>query len=259
MFFPKLRRKAKWVFAFLAVAFALSFVVAGVGTGFGSGFGDYLAELFNRQPGSGDQVSLDEARGRVAKNPKDPKAQLALATAAGAEQKTDEAIAALVAYKALKPKDQDALRQLAGLYLAKASDAEQRASEAQQRGAEAFFGSEVTNPASKVSQAVGVAPLTQSEQQDVSQAYSTALTEAQDAYTKEAAVWKELTELNPEDSSYFFELGRSSQQSNNAAQAITAFETYLRLAPNDVNAPQVRQLVKQLKAQKKNGGPPGLG
>ena len=52
MFFPKLRRKAKWVFAFIALAFGLSFVVAGVGSGFGSGIGDYLSELFNRQPGT---------------------------------------------------------------------------------------------------------------------------------------------------------------------------------------------------------------
>ncbi len=259
MFFPKLRRKAKWVFAFLALAFALSFVVAGVGTGFGSGFGDYLSELFNRQPGTDDQVSLEDARERVAKNPKDAKAQLALANAAAGEQRIDEAIAALVAYKELRPRDQDALRQLAGLYLEKASAAEQRAQAAQERGAEAFFSNEISDPNSKVGQALGAGPLVSSEQQDVSQAYSTAMTEAQDAYTKEAATWKELAALDPEEPSYLKELGRSSTQANQAPQAIAAFERFLKLSPNDPDAAQIRQILKQLREQQKKGGAAGLG
>ena len=40
MFFPKLRRQAKWVFVFLALVFALGFVVFGVGSGGGIGLGD---------------------------------------------------------------------------------------------------------------------------------------------------------------------------------------------------------------------------
>jgi len=41
MFFPKLRRNAKWVFLFLALVFALGFVGFGVGAG-GVGFGVVL-------------------------------------------------------------------------------------------------------------------------------------------------------------------------------------------------------------------------
>ena len=41
MFFPKLRRRAKWVFAFLALAFGIGFVAFGVGTGVsGTSLGD---------------------------------------------------------------------------------------------------------------------------------------------------------------------------------------------------------------------------
>ena len=48
MFFPKLRRRAKWVFLVLAVFFGGGFLIFGVGTGAGSGIGDYFADLLNR-------------------------------------------------------------------------------------------------------------------------------------------------------------------------------------------------------------------
>ena len=67
MFFPRLRRRAKWVFAFLALAFALAFVVAGVGSGFGSGLGDYLADIFNRQPGA--NANAADARDEAVADP----------------------------------------------------------------------------------------------------------------------------------------------------------------------------------------------
>src|SRR3954464_2685394 len=41
MFFPRLRKQAKWVFVFLAAVFMLSFVFLGVGSG-SSGIGDIL-------------------------------------------------------------------------------------------------------------------------------------------------------------------------------------------------------------------------
>ncbi len=96
MFFPRLRKRAKWVFLFLALAFAFGFVGFGVGAG-GSGIGDYLAELFNRQPGTGTP-SIDDAQARVDKNPADADAQLDLANAYQVEGETDKAIAALTAF-----------------------------------------------------------------------------------------------------------------------------------------------------------------
>src|SRR3712207_788382 len=126
MFFPKLRRKAKWVFAFLALAFALAFVVAGVGTGVGSGFGDYLAELFNRQAAT-DEVSVGDAQERVRENPNDANAHRDLANALQNEQRTDEAIAAWETYVRLRPDDSEGLQSLATLYAEKATAAEERA------------------------------------------------------------------------------------------------------------------------------------
>jgi cytochrome c-type biogenesis protein CcmH/NrfG len=248
MFFPKLRRRAKWVFAFLAVAFALAFVVAGVGTGLGSGFGDYLADLFNRQPGT-EETSLAQARERVRENPRDAEAQLALATALQGEGRTDDAILALDAYTKLRPNDAEAFQALAGLYAIKATAAEQRAQAAQVEGSAAFFGNELSDPSGALAEQLGTDPITQYLQQQTSQAYQTAFTQAQEARRQEAAAWRELTQLEPDDANNWLSLGLAAQQANDFPEAIRAYTRYLRLAPDSPQTPQIRQLVKQLKQQ----------
>ena len=129
MFFPRLRRHAKWMFLFLALVFALGFVGFGVGAG-GVGVGD----IFRDASGSG-VPSISDAEKRVSENPRDAAAFRDLATAQQAAGNVDEAIDALESFVALRPKDADALRELAALYLTKAGEAQQRAQIAQLRAA----------------------------------------------------------------------------------------------------------------------------
>src|SRR5262249_2494487 len=82
LFFQRMRRGTKWVFALLAFVFAFSFVVAGVGsgsTGVGSVF-DALGNLFGRSSSS-SSLSVSKALKRTQKNPKDAAAFLALGRA----------------------------------------------------------------------------------------------------------------------------------------------------------------------------------
>ncbi len=246
MFFPRLRRRAKWVFLFIALAFGLSFVVAGVGSGFGSGIGDYLADIFNRQPSSGD-LSSEEARSRVEKNPKDAEAQMALANALAAEGKPNEAIAALEKYTRAVPGDTRALQQLGSLYLTKAGEAERRAQAAQAEGAEAFFANEITDPQSELGRALGSEPITEFRQQQTSQAFSAAYTEAQSFYGKAADVWERMTKLEADDATFWFELGRSAQQAGDFRRAVKGYEGYLEREPEGAAAGQIRQIVKELR------------
>jgi tetratricopeptide (TPR) repeat protein len=249
MFFPRLRRRAKWVFALLAVAFALAFVVAGVGSGFGSGIGDYLADIFNRQPG----VDSDAAAAReeaVADPRNEEKLERYLEAIFQDDSLTvDEQIAEVNRYLELRPNDLDALQQLAGLYLQKAGEAEQEAQAAQVEGSRAFFGNEILNPSSKLSQALGNDPITSFVRNEASTRYSAAVALAQQAYASEADVWERVTKLEPEEPSGFFELGRSAQQSGDPERAIAALERFLELAPDAGEAQQVRQIVRQLKEQ----------
>ena len=122
MFFPRLRRHAKWMFLFLALVFGLGFVGFGVGAG-GIGFGDVIRDA----AGGGGQPSVSDAEQQVLDNPKDAKAFRDLSTAQQAAGNTDGAIEALQSFTQLRPKDTDALRELAALYLQQASAAQERA------------------------------------------------------------------------------------------------------------------------------------
>ena len=70
MFFPRLRRHAKWIFVLLALVFGLGFVLFGVGAG-GTGLGDLLRD--NGATG-GNGPSVEDARKRTEENPKDAQA-----------------------------------------------------------------------------------------------------------------------------------------------------------------------------------------
>ena len=114
MFFPKLRKQARWVFALLAVVFAGGFVFLGVGSG--SSVGDLLqgnwSDLFGGSGSTADK-DADKAREEIAKHPDDAQAYRDLATALEAGKHPDEAIAPLEKYRTLRPKDTDALGELA--------------------------------------------------------------------------------------------------------------------------------------------------
>ena len=100
MFFPRLRRHAKWMFLFLALVFGLGFVGFGVGAG-GIGFGDVIRDA----AGGGGQPSVSDAEKRVLDNPKDAQGVPDLSTAQQAAGNTDGAIEALQSYIAAPPEE----------------------------------------------------------------------------------------------------------------------------------------------------------
>jgi tetratricopeptide (TPR) repeat protein len=258
MFFPKLRKKAKWVFAFIAVVFGLGFLVAGVGTGFGSGVGDYISELLNRTPGAETGPSVEAARERARENPKDPAALLAYSNALANDGNTREAISQLEAYLELKKNDPDALEQLATLYLTQATAAEERVQQAQIAAAYAYFGNDLFAGDQQLNTAFGTGgPISAYQQQAASSAYQRAALEMQVNYSKEAETWKTLSGLEKDNPDVFQQLARSSQAANQLQQAVTAWERFLELSPNNADADQVREIIKQLKQQIKAN--PSLG
>ena len=93
MFFPRLRRHAKWMFVFLAVALGGGFVIFGVGAG-GTGVGD----IFRGNGGTSGVPSISKAREQTEKTPKNAEAWRDLSTALQTNGQTDEAIAALSQY-----------------------------------------------------------------------------------------------------------------------------------------------------------------
>jgi tetratricopeptide (TPR) repeat protein len=252
MFFPRLRRHAKWMFVFLAVALGGGFVVFGVGAG-GTGIGD----LFRNQGGGTGSPSISKARGETEKNPKDAQAWRDLSTALQTDGKTDDAIGALTQYTVLKPKDADGLRELAGLYLSQSSEKQQNAQilqlQASYSGAAgAFPGVLTVNGKSVLDDQISQALIERSSIE-----VNDAVTAAQNASSQAVATYQRIAALQPEDPNVQLELAQTAQQVGSSDVAIAAYTKFLKLAPDDSNAPIVKQQLKALQKAAASSGSSG--
>jgi tetratricopeptide (TPR) repeat protein len=244
MFFPRLRRHAKWMFLFLAVAFGLGFVGFGVGAG-GIGIGD----VFRGSAGNAGVPSISDAEKRVSENPRDAKAFRDLATAHQAEGNTAEAIEALENLVALRPRNVDALRELAGLYLQQAQEAQGRAREADARAAYLAPGATVAGTIQLGGRPLEPDPISTALSSQLEQEVSSALSEAQQASARAVDAYRRMTVATPNDPNVQLELAQAAQGAGDVGTAISAYEKFLKLAPDDPTAVEVRRILKLLRAQ----------
>jgi len=242
MFFPRLRRNAKWVFLFLALAFGLGFVGFGVGAG-GVGVGD----VFRGSGGASGVPSISKSEERIRDNPKDAQAFRDLATAHQAAGNTDNAIEALESFLALRSRNTDVLRELAGLYLAKASEAQQRGQIADFRAAYLAPGAAVASAIQLGGKPLDPDPISQAVSGSISEESSIAYFEAQQASTKAVDTYRRITVVLPNDPTVQLELAQAAQDAGDTATTIAAYEAFLKIAPDDPTAPEVRRLLKQLR------------
>ena len=252
MFFPKLRRRAKWVFLLLAIAFGLGFVAFGVGTGVGgTSIGDVLRDFFTSN-GSGAS-DLDSLKEKATANPKNADAQIAYANGLQIAGQTTAAIAVLQNYTTANPKDANALRQLAGLWGAEATKARSEAQAAAVVAAQAAVTQTPAPADSPFLQQVQQNKIAETITTNANNKANAANIRAQNAYREAASVYQDLTLLTPDDPSAFLQLGVASQSANDVTSAIAAYRKFLALAPDDASAPLVKQQLKFLAAQQKAG------
>jgi Flp pilus assembly protein TadD len=241
MFFPRLRRHAKWMFVLLALFFGLGFVLFGVGAG-GVGVGD----VFRGSGGTGVE-SVNDAREKAEDHPKDPTAWRDLATALQTEGETEEAIAALNTAIELAPKNGSAYRELAGLHLTLAAKRQQDAQFAQ---AVSFYRA----PSQAFPSLTGTAgqsaytdPIASGVSAVANERVTAALQEAGTQATLAVDAYKKLVALEPDDPNTQLELAQAAQQTGDTTTAIAAYEEFLKLAPDDPSASVVRDQLKQLR------------
>jgi hypothetical protein len=258
LFFPKLRAHAKWMFVLLAVVFAGGFVFLGVGSG--SGIGDLLSgNIGNLFGGGGTSVSsqIKKDRAKIKKNPQDITAYRDLASALRGQGKTDEAIAAYNDLLAVAPKDEDALAQVAGLYLVKGDAARARAQAISSSSTSVASSDFLPSSTSKIGQALSGTsdPLTRFDPINSALSNKTS-TEASDAYSEMStdygaavATYKKLAVVKPTDPSVQFQLAQAAEQSGDKTTAIAAYKAFLKLAPDDPTAPAIKARLKQLGAK----------
>jgi tetratricopeptide (TPR) repeat protein len=244
LFFQRLRRQAKWAFVFLALVFGVGFVVFGVGSDLPSGVADLISS-----PGASSGPSVDDAREKLADNPNDDQALRDLATALQAEGRPDEAIEPLETFTALRPRNEEALRELAGLYLTRATRLRDELQLLQIEAQRLNPGGIFLPPAgSPFGQALGSGPVTNATTSEVTERLNTIAGELNAVYQSATRTYQQLGRLNPDDPSYQLLLADVATNAGDVPVAIAAYERFIELAPDDRNAPFAREQIKRLRA-----------
>ncbi|MBA2359567.1 MAG: tetratricopeptide repeat protein [Actinobacteria bacterium] len=251
MFFPRLRRQAKWMFVFLAVIFGLGYVIFNVGGSIpGTGLGDVLQGL-GQSADTGP--SVDDSREKIRERPNDPAGYRNLATALQRQGRNTEAIEPLENYVRLRPKDRDALQQLAGLHLAQARTHEEQGTAARARLTE-ITGADVFTPSSQsqFSQQFGNPQITSIEATKLNQQLNQAFLGVQESYKEATTVLQRLIAVTPDELEadeplVFLQLGSAAASAGDLKAAVKAYERYLEVAPDSASAASVRAQLPQLR------------
>lgn len=246
------------MFVFLALVFGLGFVVFGVGSSGGTGIGDILRD--GGSPSNGG-TSVSDARKAVEQSPNDAEAQRTLARALVDDGQTTEAVAAYKDYLKLRPKDQDALRELAGLYLTQGQQAQARAQAAQALAGYRSAGSTWVAPLKLGDSGVtlGEDPISTAVNAQANETISSAVSEANESFASAISTYEQLAKLSPKDPNLQLELAQTAESIQNYPRAVEAYKQFLQLAPDDTNAPIVRQRIKLLEAQLSASAPSASG
>lgn len=248
MFFPRLRRQAKWVFLLLAVIFAGGFVFFGVGSG-STGLGDLLRgnfNIFGSNNSSTNSSAVKSALKKMQAHPKDPNAWNDLATAYQTDGKLTEANAALEHVLKLKPNDIGALQRVAGFYETKAQNKETEAQNLQAQAPLSLAGVLGVSSASPIGQALSNDPTSQ----QLTQKAQAAFTEANTALQKDTDLYKRIAKLQPNDVNTQFHYAQLADLTGDTAAALKAYKQVVKLAPTDPSAQQAKQRIAVLSLAK---------
>jgi tetratricopeptide (TPR) repeat protein len=248
MFFPRLRRQAKWVFLLLALIFAGGFVFFGVGSG-STGLGDLLRgnfNIFGSNNSSTNSSAVKSALKKTQAHPKDPNAWNDLATAYQTDGKLTEANAALEHVLKLKPNDIGALQRVAGFYETKAQNKETEAQNLQAQAPLSLAGVLGVSSASPIGQALSNDPTSQ----QLTQKAQAAFTEANTALQKDTDLYKRIAKLQPNDVNTQFHYAQLADLTGDTAAALKAYKQVVKLAPTDPSAQQAKQRIAVLSLAK---------
>ncbi len=257
-----IRNRKGWVgavFFVLAAIFAASFIIGGVGTGSNASLSDIIGQnggsAGSTTPGASSIGSLEK---KVKAQPANADAWLQLADAyASATRPSDEARALGHVLK-LKGNSMDNLQRLALAQAQVATNNSNQAQQLQQQALSSSPGADSTFTGGTLG-SLSVDPVTQAQTASQSEQQTKLLGQASKISTKANTWWKRSTSTygkivtlpsfakNDLAATIWLNYGSSAQSANDTKTAIKAYDAFLKLAPDDVNAPQVKKIVKQLK------------
>ncbi len=246
MFFMRLRNHAKWVFALLAGIFALSFVALGVGTGVsGSSLGDVIRDVFG---GGSDTPSVSDAQQKVDENPNEhPSPPRSRNGSAGsrADSRRRADFGEVPGAQAERHCDRRAARGSLRRPGAQGNGGVDGAVAGFDRGVRADglqlprlerFPREPSRPGRSI---LAIATQASVRVQETTE-------RAQELFGKAAAALEHLTKARPQDPTGYLQLGQAAAAAGETEKAVTAFEKFLELAPDDPNAEFVKSQLEFL-------------
>ena len=246
MFFPRLRRQAKWVFVFLALVFGVGFVAFGVGSG-STGISDILRGNFFGGGGTSASSRVKDKQKAIERSPKDIAAYLDLAGIYQQDQDEAKALATLRRAEKVAPKNLDVLNRIAGIYSGQAEQERLAAQNAQV----VYFENTVSPPgldtSSTLGQAISSDPYSDVLKTRANEAYSRMVS----AFTKAESAYKQLVVAaagTSQEANAQLQLAGAAQISGDTATAVSAYTRFLKIAPDSPNALAVRQTLAQLEA-----------
>jgi tetratricopeptide (TPR) repeat protein len=243
LFFMRLRRRQRWIYAVLAVVFAATF--AGVGVGSGSGG---LSQLYSGLFGAGGNA-VSKAQGEIKNDP--AKGYRDLATAYETNGETAQAVTALQSYLAVKKKDANAWAELGGLELSQAQTYANQFQQAQQ-AAQLADPSAAFQPGGTLATAVGTNVAFQGAAQQATTQTSVLSQQTTTALSAAVTDYKKVVKLQPHSATARQELATAGENAGDYKTAIAAWKAYLRLYPN---SPQKSAIESRLKALEKAAAP----
>jgi tetratricopeptide (TPR) repeat protein len=248
LFFGRLRRNAKWVFAFLAVVFAGSFVFLGVGSG-GSALTDFLngnIHLF----GSGGGPSVESVQKKVAKDPTDPKLRLQLAQLLAKANRYDESIVQYDKYLTMKPRNASAMQELANVHAGKVQALKSEVQSPPAPPLAALANVQAVPSETTLGKALAsLAPAAFSS--TFLQQGETALLQKDlnNEINNHVSVYERIAALQPGDSSAFLEAADAAGKDGDTALQISLYQKFLTKYPGDPLVPDIKRQIKSLKKQ----------
>jgi tetratricopeptide (TPR) repeat protein len=249
MFFPRLRRQAKWMFVFLALVFGVGFVGFGVGSGAGG-----LDQLWSNLNGSGSSgPSVSDAREKIDKG--NLVAYKELAEAYRADGKQDQAISAGESYVRAKPNDYAFMRTLASDYEGKAARQRDEAAVIQEELSSSTGTTFAIPPDSKLGRALGTGRIDRELTADANQKLTQLYGGIESAYTRATELYQRVATVEKDDVLLQMLLAQSAYQSRKNGIAIKAYQRVCKLAPGSPDCDQAKDAILQLRAQAVSGAP----
>jgi len=246
MFFPKLRRQAKWVFVLLALSFSIGFVVFGVGSGGGGGG---LGDLLRGGGGGGTSgPSVSDAQKKIDKG--ELVAYKELADAYRQDGKVDQAITAGEQYLKARPKDYEYMRTVASDYEGRANQQRDQAAAVQDQVTSSTGGTTFAPPGnSQLGRALAPGKIDQELMTAGNQKLTELYSGLQGSFARATQLYQQVTAHSPNDVLLQLLLANAAYQSRNNPVALKAYRRVIKLAPGSGEAAQARQQIQFMKAQ----------